>query len=55
MVRKRKNTGEVKEKTLVIRLTVADHTFIKMLATQRNITMGNFVLEAVRHYVKERT
>lgn len=45
-------TPENKIKATTIRTTVDEHSFIKIKAAERGITVSRLVLEAVRVYLK---
>jgi len=36
-------------------MTEEEHTFLKILATERGYTMTRMILEAMRTYIKEKT
>lgn len=42
-----------KTKKLVINITPSDHQFLKVIAADQGITMSNFVVRALSHYLKE--
>ncbi len=42
-----------KSKKIVVNVTPSDHQFLKILAAHNGITMAQFVIRALRHYLKE--
>lgn len=42
-----------KIKKIVVNVTPSDHQFLKVLAADQGIPMGEFVLRALRHYLGE--
>ena len=41
-----------KSKKIVVNVTPADHQLLKILAVDTGITMSQFVIRALRHYIK---
>jgi predicted HicB family RNase H-like nuclease len=42
-----------KSKKIVVNVTPSDHQLLKILAVDNGITMSQFVIRALRHYLRE--
>jgi len=40
-----------KTKKIVVNITPSDHQFLKVIAADQGVPMGEFVLRALRHYL----
>ena len=52
-MRYRPREEEPKTKKLVVNVTPDDHQFLKVLAADQGETMSQFIIRAIRHYLKE--
>ena len=52
-MRYRPREEEGKSKKIVVNVTPSDHQFLKILAVDNGITMSQFVIMALCHYLKE--
>ena len=52
-MRYRPRENQKKSKKIVVNVTPDDHQFLKVLAADNGITMTQFVIRALRHYLKE--
>ena len=50
-----RKTSKKKCKVLTIRLVDTEHSYLKHLSFDRNMTLSQFVLEAVRDYIRRKT
>lgn len=53
LMRYRVREEEPKSKKIVVNVTPSDHQFLKILAVDNGITMSQFVIRALRHYLQE--
>lgn len=52
-MRYRPREENTKSKKVVVNVTPADHQFLKIISARNGITMAQFVIRALRHYLKE--
>ena len=52
-MRYRPREEKPKSKKIVVNVTPDDHQLLKIIATDNGITMTQFVIRALRHYLKE--
>lgn len=53
LMRYRPREETLKSKKVVVNVTAADHQFLKVMAADNGITMTQFVIRALHHYLKE--
>jgi predicted DNA binding CopG/RHH family protein len=46
-------TQENKEKCIMVKTTNSEHSFIKIKAAERGISMSRLILESIRSYLNE--
>jgi len=52
-MRYRPREENTKSKKIVVNVTPDDHRFLKIISADQGITMSQFVIRSLRHYLKE--